>query len=84
VKRGIRKWVVVKALRHGGSAFARIAGYLNRDARIYLDQHSKLIANTIDRISGGFYGAIYQALLRVGVPGNIARTIAWAVEKVLL
>jgi hypothetical protein len=71
----IRK-LIVAGLRHGGVWAGKIAGKVSKRAGDYLARNGAKIADAIEDVEGWTETALAVAMVRAGVPTDIATDIA--------
>lgn len=82
-ERGVKKEIIVYALRNGGKYFDNLVEFASPKTATYVKRYRNKVADAIDKSSSMLEGEVLQALIKAGVPQVHARNIAWVVTAVL-
>ncbi|GAB2518959.1 hypothetical protein [Nocardia heshunensis] len=76
---GIKRRLIVYALRYGGKALAWLLKHFSKEAASYVLRHSTQLADFLDRAENWATEKITEYLVRLGVPRRYAAEIARAI-----
>jgi hypothetical protein len=80
---GVKRQLVVAALRYGGKVLAWLLRHFSQQAAEYVLRHSQRLADFLDRAESWAVEKIAQFLEGCGVPGNHAWEIARAIMAIV-
>lgn len=78
----IMRKLIVAGIRHGGVWASKVLKKLSPKAAKYLGKHASKIADTIESVEGWGEHALAIALVRAGVPTDVAHDLAVAIMLV--
>ncbi|POX38935.1 hypothetical protein C3486_20750 [Streptomyces sp. Ru73] len=79
----VRK-LIVAGLRHGGSWAGKIVGKVSKKSGAFLSRNGNKIADAIEDVEGWSETALAVAMVKAGVPTDVAHDIAKAIMMVAL
>ncbi|MEU1144409.1 hypothetical protein ACFYO9_12095 [Streptomyces sp. NPDC005863] len=79
----VRK-LIVAGLRHGGTWAGKILGKVNKKTGRYVGKYGNKIADAIEDVEGWSETALSIALVRAGVPTDVAHDLAHAIMLVAI
>ncbi|MGI5473097.1 hypothetical protein [Streptomyces sp. CA-132043] len=79
----VRK-LIVAGLRHGGSWAGKIVGKVSKKSGAFISRNGNKIADAIEDVEGWSETALSIAMVKAGVPTDVAHDIAKAIMMVAL